>query len=74
MSEVTEVITVRVSKSTKSIMNASDINWSEDIRRYIEARAKSLRLNKVLKALKPVKLNKNAIDSTILIMQDRDSR
>ena len=71
---MSEVITIRVSKGTKSLMKGSNINWSEDIRNYIEARAKSLRLYKLLKALKPVKLKNAAVDSTILIREDRDSR
>jgi hypothetical protein len=71
---MSSVITIRVPKNIKTLMKESDINWSEDIRHYIEARAKSLRLNKFLKTLKPIKLKKGAIDSAILIREDRDSR
>ena len=71
---MSSVITIRVPKDIKALMKESDINWSEDIRRYIEARAKSIRLNKFLKTLKPVKLKEGSIDSTLLIREDRDSR
>lgn len=74
MTIMSEVITIRVSKSTKVIMKESNINWSEDIRSYIESRAKSLRLHKFLKTLKPIKMKKGAVDSTILIREDRDPR
>ena len=72
--KMSSVITIRVPRSIKSLMEESDINWSEDIRHYIETRAKSLRLNRLLKRLKPVKLKKGAVDSTLLIREDRDSR
>jgi hypothetical protein len=72
---MSEIITIRVPKNVKALMQESDINWSEDIRHYIESRAKSLRLHKLLKYMKPVKTTgKNQIDSTLLIREDRDSR
>ncbi len=72
---MSEVITIRVPKSVKMLMKESDINWSEDIRRYIESRAKSLHLHKLLKRMKPVKTTgKNPVDSTVLIREDRDDR
>ncbi len=71
---MSSVITIRVPKDIKALMKESNINWSEDIRRYIESRAKSIRLNKFLKTLKPVKLKKGSTDSAILIREDRDRR
>jgi hypothetical protein len=71
---MSEVITIRVSRGTRSLMKENNINWSEDIRNYIETRAKSFRLNKILKTLKPVRLRKGTTESTLLIREDRDSR
>ncbi len=76
MSEsVSEIVTIRVSKEIKDLMKYSKINWSEDIRNYIEGRAKSLRLNKLMKKIyKDADKIKVKGDSTRLIREDRDSR
>jgi hypothetical protein len=75
MAEVTEVFTIRVSKELKELMKASQINWSDDIREYIEARAKSLRLHKLLaKIYKDADKIRVKGDSSVLIHEDRVSR
>jgi len=72
---MTEVITLRVSSETKKLMKEMDVNWSEDIRNYIEARIKSFRLHQVLPQIyKTADKIKVKGDSTILIREDRDSR
>ncbi len=72
---MTEVITLRVSRETKKLMKEMDVNWSEDIRNYIEARIKSFRLNQILPHIyKTADRIKVKSDSTILIREDRDSR
>lgn len=70
-----EIITFRVSDETKHLMDEMDLNWSEELRRYIEARIKSFRLHKLLpeiyKNADKIKVNG---DSTLLIRKDRDTR
>jgi hypothetical protein len=69
---MSEVITIRVPKEIKELMKETNINWSEDIRKYIIGRAKSMKLHKML--LK-IKKNSDKIkvrgDSTLLIKEDR---
>ena len=71
---MSEVITIRVSKEIKTIMEKSKTNWSEDIRNYIVGRAKSIRLHQMLAKIKK---NSDRIkvkgDSTMLITEDRYS-
>lgn len=72
---MSEVITLRVSRETKRLMNQMDINWSEEIRGYIEGRTKSFHLhgllNRIKKNAKQIKVN---TDSTRLVRADRDAR
>ncbi len=71
---MSDTITIRIPQEVKALMKASDINWSEDIRNYIEARIKSLKLNKVLKNMVPVSKKKGSQDSTAIIREWRDAR
>ena len=71
---MSDTITIRIPQEVKALMKASDINWSEDIRNYIEARIKSLKLNKVLKSMAPVSKKKGSQDSTAIIREWRDAR
>lgn len=72
---MSEIITIRVSEELRELMKSSDINWSEDIRSYIEARAKSLKLHRLMKGIRKnaSKIKVNG-DTTALIREDRDSR
>ncbi len=74
MSEaVSEVITIRVSKELKDLIEEVGMK-SSDIRDYIEARAKSLRLKKLMKKIyKDADKIKVKGDSTRLIREDRYS-
>ena len=72
---MSEVITLRVSSETKNIMEEIDINWSEELRKYIETRIKSYRLHKLLPSIyKTAGMIKVKGDSALLIREDRDSR
>lgn len=74
MSEpVSEVITIRISKELKDLIEEVGMK-SSDIRDYIEARAKSLRLKKLMKRIyKDADKIKVKGDSTRLIREDRYS-
>jgi len=71
---MSDTITIRVSEDVKALMKATDINWSEDIRSYIEARIKALRLSKVLKSIVPGSKRKGSEDSSDIIREWRDAR
>ncbi|MDE1822759.1 MAG: hypothetical protein KGI00_01695 [Candidatus Micrarchaeota archaeon] len=72
---MSEIVTIRVSKELKELMNKYDINWSEELREYIEAKMKSFRLHGLLKGIvKDAQKIKVKGDSTKLIREDRDSR
>ena len=75
MSEaVSEVITIRVSKELKDLIEEAGMK-SSDIREYIEARAKSLRLKKLMKKVyKDADRIRVKGDSTRLVRWGRDSR
>ncbi len=74
MSEETAVITIRVPKRVKIAMKKAKVNVAEDVRGYLEARAKSIELHELLP-----KLHKRALkikvdgDSTEIIKHYRDS-
>ena len=71
---MSEVITLRVSRETKELMNQMDLNWSEELRRYIEGRTKSFHLHGLLpKIIKNARKIRVKTDSTKLIREDRDS-
>ena len=72
---MTEVITLRVSTETKKLMKEVDVNWSEELRKYIDGRIKSFKLHQMLPHIyKTADKIKVRGDSTILIREDRDSR
>ncbi len=72
--EQTEVITIRVPKSTKALMKRAKINVSSSYRSYLNASIKSMKLHRLLK-----KIHKDAAkikvkgDSTEIIRHYRDS-
>lgn len=72
---MSEIITLRVSDETKQLMDEIDLNWSEELRKYIEGRIKSFRLHKLLPGIyKAAGRIRVKGDSTKLIREDRDSR
>ena len=71
---MSEVITLRVSSETKHFMEEIDLNWSEELRKYIETRIKSFRLHKLIpKIYKNASRIKVKGDSALLIREDRDA-
>jgi len=75
VAENSEVITIRVPKGTKAAMKRANINLSEDVRGYLEAKSKSLRLNQLLPELRRRALKiKVSGDSSQIIRQYRDAR
>lgn len=75
MPENSEVITIRVPRGTKETMKKAKINVSEDVRSYLEAKAKSLKLHQLLPELKRKALRiKISGDSTKIIREYRDAR
>jgi len=71
---MSDIITIRVSRDVKALMKESKINWSEDIRNYIDSRIRSLKLNKILKSITPLPKKKGGEDSTAIIREWRDMR
>lgn len=71
---MSDTITIRIPKGVKALMKATDINWSEEIRNYIEARIKALRLSKVLKSIVPGPKRRGSEDSGDIIREWRDAR
>jgi hypothetical protein len=72
---LSDVISIRVTEELKEKMSRYDINWSEDFRKYLEARINSLELVKLLVGFsKKMKSLKEIQDSTGLIREDRDYR
>ncbi len=72
---MSEIVTLRVSSETKRLMEEAGVNWSEELRKYIEARVKSFRLHKMLP---DIYKNADKIrvkgESSLLIREDRDLR
>jgi len=72
---MSEVITIRVQKGTKKLLKGAGLKLSEEVREYIEARAKSLKLHELLPKLhKKAKRIKVGGDSVGVIREYRDYR
>ena len=72
---MSEVITLRVSSETKQLMGEIGLNWSEELRGYIETRIKSFRLHKLLPEIyKTASKIRVKGDSALFIREDRDAR
>jgi hypothetical protein len=75
MAETSEVITVRVPKGTRALLKKAKVNVSEEVREYLEAKAKSIRLYALLPAIhKRASRIKISGDSTEIIRHYRDTR
>lgn len=63
MSEDTTFITIRVPKRVKLVLDKADINISEDVRNYLEAKTKSIELYEMLpKIFKRAKKRRAQLD------------
>ncbi len=72
---MSSVITVRVSDETRAILKRAKVNISEDVRKYLEAKAKSLRLHQLLPEIRRrAQKIKAEGDSTKIIREYRDAR
>jgi len=70
-----ETLTIRLTSETKEEMSDYKLNWSEDIRNYIEGKLKKLKLLKTLEKMKAnAKSMKVKVDSTGIIREYRDAR
>jgi len=71
---MSEVISIRVKKHVKRLMKLVNINWREEIEKFIERKAKEVLREKILDdSLKLLKKMKK-IDNYKLIREDRDER
>lgn len=70
-----KVISIRLPKELINRMKRFDINWSEEIRKFIEERLKSYELIESIQQIKSrAGKRRVSMDSTILIREDRDAR
>lgn len=70
-----DVVVIRVPRELKERMRKAEINWSEEIRNFIEGRLRSYELRQLLREVrKKARLRKVSVDSTKLIRGDRDQR
>ena len=69
------VLTVRIPRELKEKMKKININWSEEIRKFIEDRIRSYELLEVLEEIRSrAKKRRVRVDSTLLIREDREKR
>lgn len=69
------VITIRISKELREKMKKININWSEEIRRFIENKIKSYELLEVFEEIRSrAKKRRVNVDSAQLIREDREKR
>ena len=70
-----DVVVVRVPKELKERMKRAEINWSEEIRSFIEKRLRNYELQQSLREIrKKARKRKVSVDSTELIREDRERR
>ncbi len=72
---MSEIITVRVPRRLKERMRRIKVNWSEEIRSFLERRVRELELIEVLDGVaRSAEKRRVRVDSTFLIREDRDRR
>jgi len=70
-----EVVVIRVPKSLKERMRRVKINWSSEIRAFIERRVTSYELRQSLREIRErARKRRVSMDSTKLIREDRELR
>jgi hypothetical protein len=66
-------ITIRIPRELKEKMKQNPLEWSEEVRKFIEEKIKHLELLKTLQEIEPRAEKRHAkIDSTTLIREDRE--
>ncbi len=65
--------TIRIPRKLKEKMDENQIEWSQEVRGFLEERVKQVELIKILQEVQ-VRAKKRKVkgDSTILIREDRD--
>jgi len=72
---MSEIITVRVPRRLRERMRKIKVNWSEEIRSFLERRVRELELIEVLgEVARNAEKRRVRVDSTFLIREDRDRR
>jgi len=72
---MSSVVTVRVPKELKEKMKRLKVNWSEEIRKYLEERVKDYELLEIIDNVrKEARKRRVKTDSTRLIREDREGR
>ncbi len=73
MNTVSSTFTVRVPEKLKEKMRKYPVEWSEEVRRFIEARVRQLELAETIRNVgKRAEGRKVTVDSTGLIREDRE--
>jgi hypothetical protein len=69
------IITIRIPKKLRDKMRMYNINWSDEIRKFIESRIRYYELSRVIDEIRvKAKERRVKVDSEELIREDRESR
>ena len=70
---MSSTFTVRISKNLKERMRKLPVEWSEEVRRFIESRVRQLELAEKIREIEVRAIKRNVVvDSTGLIREDRE--
>jgi len=70
---MSSTFTVRISKDLKERMRKLPVEWSEEVRRFIESRVRQLELAEKIREIEVRAIKRNVVvDSTGLIREDRE--
>ena len=71
----TAVLTIRISKRLRERMKKVNINWSEEIRKFIERKIEKYELLGIIEEIRSrAKKREVSVDSALLIREDRERR
>jgi hypothetical protein len=72
---LSDVISIRVSKELKERMKKYPIDWSREVRRFLEERVRVLELLEIVDEIeKRAAKRRTQIDSTLLIREEREKQ
>ena len=72
---MSDVVSIRVPRELKEKMKKYNIDWSREIRMFIEERIKALELLELLEKIEEKSAKRRAkVDSTVLIRESREER
>lgn len=72
---MSDVVSVRIPKELKEKMKRYRVDWSREIRGFIEERIKALELLELLNEIeKNIERRKTRVDSAMLIRESREER